>query len=816
MADRYWILDGGNWSDTAHWSTTTGGVGGASVPTSADNVYFDANSFTAAGQTVTVDVIANCLDMDWTGALNMPALAGGNPLNVYGSPTYILLMTVNKLLALKATSMGKTITTNGLNFNSSGGFFFLSSSGGWTLQDDIIGSANLNLTYGTFNTNSKNISCSAFAASGTSIRSLLLGSSVITCSGTCNFTTTTGLTFDAGTSTIKITGNSKTFAGGGLTYNNVEFQGTPTTISGSNIFNDLKLTAGKTVNVTAGTTQTVTTMSGDGTAGNLITIQSTVAGSPFTISKASGIIEVAYYSIQDCIASGGATFFAIDSLNMSGNTGWFFSAYWLEISWDGTNAFTGTEDNCTMDSISVECRRGRDYASQLTGKVSPGRLTATMNNLTGKYSSFNASSPLYGSILPGRKVRLRTSTATIWTGYLGTIIPAGSLGGNPVVSLEASGPLSRIKKSITPPKQANQLTGTIMDAILDDAGWAAGDRAIDIGKTAVGQWYIDKIDAFEAMRQIEETELGFLTEGEDGKIIFEDRHHRLTGAHLVSQQTFTDTVGEAIGYNAITQQDPIREIYNDIMATVESYYTAPSSAVLWTLQETPTIAPGQTLIYWAEYPNSEHDSSTGAFVDTWDTPAVGTDITQTGVANGDIAVTVSKFAKAMKINITNNNVTTSATLTLVQAQGIKVTKLSSTSVSSSDSASQASYGAKSYTLPAKWLQTTTLAQDYAGYIIGRYKDPVPVISISFMANKNTDLMTEALTRNISDRVTVVATGAKTELGINNEFFIEAISHRISNSGKFHEVTFELSDASGDGGYWVLGTSELGTNTRLAY
>jgi len=48
MANRYWV---GNdvshqfhWTDTAHWSDTSGGVGGFSVPTSSDDVYFDSNS----------------------------------------------------------------------------------------------------------------------------------------------------------------------------------------------------------------------------------------------------------------------------------------------------------------------------------------------------------------------------------------------------------------------------------------------------------------------------------------------------------------------------------------------------------------------------------------------------------------------------------------------------------------------------------------------------------------------------------------------------------------------------------------------------
>lgn len=46
MASRYWVGGAGTWdgTSTTHWSATSGGAGGASVPTSADDVFFDANS----------------------------------------------------------------------------------------------------------------------------------------------------------------------------------------------------------------------------------------------------------------------------------------------------------------------------------------------------------------------------------------------------------------------------------------------------------------------------------------------------------------------------------------------------------------------------------------------------------------------------------------------------------------------------------------------------------------------------------------------------------------------------------------------------
>ena len=54
MADRFWVGGSGNWSSTTKWSTTSGGGTGASVPTSADDAIFDANSggkFTATVDT---------------------------------------------------------------------------------------------------------------------------------------------------------------------------------------------------------------------------------------------------------------------------------------------------------------------------------------------------------------------------------------------------------------------------------------------------------------------------------------------------------------------------------------------------------------------------------------------------------------------------------------------------------------------------------------------------------------------------------------------------------------------------------------------
>jgi hypothetical protein len=53
--DRYWIGGTGNWSDTDHWSYTSGGSGGATLPDSTKNVFIDENSGFGSGGTITLD-----------------------------------------------------------------------------------------------------------------------------------------------------------------------------------------------------------------------------------------------------------------------------------------------------------------------------------------------------------------------------------------------------------------------------------------------------------------------------------------------------------------------------------------------------------------------------------------------------------------------------------------------------------------------------------------------------------------------------------------------------------------------------------------
>ncbi len=140
-------------------------------------------------------------------------------------------------------------------------------------------------------------------------------------------------TYTKGTETIALTDTSstnKTFAGGNGSYYNLSITGGgagSVTISGNNSFNNFTIGAPKTVTFTSSSTQTIAgTFSATGTASNIITINSSSAGTAGNLSKASGNVECDYLLLQDSAASGGAVWFAgAHSTGLTGNSGWVFA-----------------------------------------------------------------------------------------------------------------------------------------------------------------------------------------------------------------------------------------------------------------------------------------------------------------------------------------------------------------------------------------------------------------------------------------------------------------------------------------------------------
>ena len=516
-------------------------------------------------------------------------------------------------------------------------------------------------------------------------------------------------------------------------------------------------------------------------------------------------------------------------------------SYQLLVDWNNDGDFTDANDDITSDVLNVSWERGRDYASQLQGKSIAGKLTATLVNTGGKYSPSNTSSALTGNILPGRTVRLLAGPDEAfpysfpisfednikWQGKLDRIMPAPAATGVKTASLTAFGTLGFLNQfEVQLASQTNRRTDQAVGDILDDVGWTvSADRDLDTGQTTISRFWIAKKKAIDALRLVEEAEAGFIKESKTGQIAFENRFHRLTEtASTTSQATFSDASGATYSYMAISQADPLSTIVNHVEATARTFNTA-SLATLWTHPETgsasPTLAPGEAKTFEAEFPNP--DAANNAMeVDAWTTPAATTDILANTASDGtgtnlpsDITIAAAKTAERKAITLPNSATGSDVYLTKIQARGTAVSTKNPCTVRTIDTASQAAHGERKYVAQTQFIPTTSEAQDWCDYQISIYGSPIEILTMNINSSDD-DNRFQALVRDISDRITVVASN-DTQMGVNADFFIEHEKHVVSDGGAKHLTTWRLSPASGGySQFWVLGTSVLGTNTVPAF
>lgn len=175
MPDRYWVGGTANWDGTAgtKWALTSGGFGGQTVPTAADDVYFDAAS---GASTVTVSAAAVCRNLSFSGftgtfaGTSTLAISGGLTLGAGMTRTYTGVVTFDGTSSNVLTSNGVILNSN-LTFNGVGG--------AWQLADSLTtgSTRTVTLTNGTLDINSQSFTAGAFSSTNSNARTIAFGAS---------------------------------------------------------------------------------------------------------------------------------------------------------------------------------------------------------------------------------------------------------------------------------------------------------------------------------------------------------------------------------------------------------------------------------------------------------------------------------------------------------------------------------------------------------------------------------------------------------------------------------------------------------------
>ena len=429
---RYWVGGSGNWSQSSHWSSTSGGAGGATIPTFVDDVYINASSG-STGFLLTIDVDASCKNFISTGANNF-TLAGAaiRNIQVHGSLTLHLGLTHSfsgSYIFLSAFPANQ-INTFSISLPSN---LIFDGTGEWTFQSNTNTTKNLIQNNGTLFLNGKTISAYEYISQSNNTKTLNLFNSTLQIGK--NFIGSAGLTLVSTGSLIKLLDiQAELRSANNLTFHNVEFTsgilnathyGNINTsnnctfnkikynnngfLYGDHTVDSLQMAAGKILSIGHGNTIVIKKLLIDGTCTLFTTLKSTLNGSQATLSGSSGNITVANVNIQDINTIGVATFTAVNSIDLGNNFGWNIqngrdlywvggSGFWHESShWSLTSG--GSVGECfpiRYDNVFIDANSFAPMSKSISVTTSP----MILNNLNAFNNDDVLSTIINGSGLP--------------------------------------------------------------------------------------------------------------------------------------------------------------------------------------------------------------------------------------------------------------------------------------------------------------------------------------------------------------------------------------------------------------------------------
>lgn len=454
------------------------------------------------------------------------------------------------------------------------------------------------------------------------------------------------------------------------------------------------------------------------------------------------------------------------------------------IDWNADGDFDGPGEDVTDRVLAkggFSTSYGRDQARAYAPPAT-GRAGFSLSNTSGDYSPDRADSPLAGDLLPAREidatVDLNGETHTLFRGHLDDYKVKVERND---WSVDATGldPLAKLQgATISTPLYQGIRTGTAIGYLLDAVGWPAEKRTLDPGATLIRWWWATDEDAWTALMRLVSSEgPGALVHAdESGGIVFRDRHHRLLSeASTTGQAVITDgTDGWEPAFSAITYDHGWGDIVNSVSFTVEELDPSDDFEEVWTSPDGRTIDPSATLTLDVQATSPVFPGS--IFL----TYAFSGSVTSTFTQNTAQSITV-EFTAGPSGAFINDLI----------VHGQMVAARRSYTVEQSDPASIAKYGRRSpgSSIEAPWAGVHD-ALAIAELIVGARAERLPTVQITMKGARINDRLVEQVGRDLSDRIHIT----ETVTGVDTDFFLEQISHRVLPGG-FLETEFGLEKAA---------------------
>ena len=320
-ADYFWVGGNGVWTDLSHWATTSGGTEfHTDLPGQLDRVFLDQNSFSVAGEALTVNVDLSIKDLIINGVMPNTGLSvedTGIQLFLYGNLEITPGAEIELAVIHMSGEQSHTISANGVYTGGASEFRF-ESGGSYSLLSDFAPDR-FNLSSGTFLSEGHGIVVTeVFETGGDEPFTIDLSTSLVEVLSWRPYSSA-GSYFLEGSTITPLT----EFNGEGLNYGTIILGDVePIDFNGDAEIMSLIVQAGAEVVFESGTEIETEELNIEGEELNRVNLQSDQPGLEWTFRQSGGVASANYMDVQDNHAEGGAQFDAFFSDLGSNVIGW--------------------------------------------------------------------------------------------------------------------------------------------------------------------------------------------------------------------------------------------------------------------------------------------------------------------------------------------------------------------------------------------------------------------------------------------------------------------------------------------------------------
>ncbi len=437
------------------------------------------------------------------------------------------------------------------------------------------------------------------------------------------------------------------------------------------------------------------------------------------------------------------------------------------------------------------------------------RLDLRLRNTDKRFSPENESSPMAGSMLPQRLVKIQNTasgTVDMYLGYIESINPVPGernelstqiVGVGVKQFLQRQEYYSPFFEGVTsdtviedilintslPPTFGNSLIIDLVGHNLIDTHYITTSSSIldsEVGKTTfdfVGDTWEDGVSAVQAISDLVNSDRGWFFQSREGSAVYWNRHH------LMSNDTLLGTVDNT--WADMDYRYGMADIINIVrVGNYPRSISAGSAETLWELEKNRAVQADGTVVFRARY--REQDS---------DAQVAGRNVTEPNLGDSSLVIDPvgashvfsvdESNARSMKISIVNDGNKELDVTTLI-VKGQKVTTYNREEVEAVDSVSLVLYGKQVMTINNRLLDDEAYAANLGNYELAQRKDArgvVRSIGINRRNSANEDMM---INRSIGDWIQVV----DDQTDHDGEYIIMGERHRWED-GDWHTVDYIL-------------------------